>query len=403
MKKMYTLLLALAVFSFSYATNYPGNGKSGFGGPVGTGSLDVNDDGTNIQFKLNKGSGGLNDVLVVYIDVDDIVSGFGTTAVFTDESSGFNKAISGFTSTDNGGGPGRATFIFNGDFFPEYALAFGAGSNNGGRLVRLVSGGAHTLIASPTVAGGGSSNSSAFTVNITAAQLGISGTIGFKFMATYISNSGYRAEEAVGDPMSGFSQGWNSYTSTTSPLIYGTLAPVSLSRFNGSLSGNQATLVWETASENGTKMFDIQKSINGSSFQSIGNVPATNQINGATYRYMDDKAMDAKNYYRLRIVDIDGHTEYSQMVILSKGLLKNIRILGNPVTDKININIADDEISQFKISVYSPSGVAMVTRVYNHAGGSSICTLDLPQTCSGLVYVVVSKGTDKITVPVIVQ
>src|SRR5689334_10085698 len=38
--------LVFAIAPFAHATNYPGNGATGFGGPVGLGSLDITDSGT---------------------------------------------------------------------------------------------------------------------------------------------------------------------------------------------------------------------------------------------------------------------------------------------------------------------------------------------------------------------
>lgn len=400
MKKIYTLALALAAISFVNATNFPGNGKTGFGGPVGNGSLDINNDGVNIQFKLNKGGGGFNDILVIYLDVDETASGYGTTAAFTDVSSGLRKAISGY---DDASDRGRATIIFNNDFLPEFALAFGAGGNNGSELVQLVSGAEHISIATPSVAGGGSANSAAFSVVVTAAQLGLSNTIGFKFIATYISNTGYRADEAIGEPMTGFMQGWNSYTSSTSPLLYGVLAPVSLSKFSGSMSGSKATLLWETKSESGTRVFEIQKSSNGSAYQTIGSVASKNSINGASYSFIDNLANDTKNYYRLKIVDFDGYTAYSNELLLSKSMLKRVALMGNPTKDKVVLSIEDERLVDYVINIYSASGTALGSMIYSHSGGTGIATVQLPPAYTGIAFIVIANGIEKQTLRVLVQ
>ena len=39
------------------ATTYNGNTRTGFGGPVGAGSLDFSDDGTNLTVSFTRGSG----------------------------------------------------------------------------------------------------------------------------------------------------------------------------------------------------------------------------------------------------------------------------------------------------------------------------------------------------------
>src|SRR5437667_8014283 len=80
------------------AADYSGNGKNGFGGPIGQGSLSLTDDGTTISGTVMKGPNGFNDALVLY--VDSVPGGFSDTSGFADGADGLRKAISGF---DGGG------------------------------------------------------------------------------------------------------------------------------------------------------------------------------------------------------------------------------------------------------------------------------------------------------------
>src|ERR1044071_9225660 len=86
-------LLAITAGSLPAAT-YSGNGNSGFGGPIGLGSLTLTDDGTTVSGTVNKGPNGFNDVLVLYLDSTG--GGFGDTSGFADGADGLRKAISGF-------------------------------------------------------------------------------------------------------------------------------------------------------------------------------------------------------------------------------------------------------------------------------------------------------------------
>src|SRR5882762_10352862 len=104
----------------SHAATYSGNGNSGFGGPVGLGSLTLTDNGTTVSGTLNKGPNGLNDVLVLYID--SVGGGFSDSSGFADSADGLRKAISGFD-----GGGNRSVLTFNG-MLPDYAIALGPSS-----------------------------------------------------------------------------------------------------------------------------------------------------------------------------------------------------------------------------------------------------------------------------------
>ena len=82
-----------------------------------------------------------------------------------------------------------------------------------------------------------------FTVKIKASDLGLGSCITFKFIATTISLTAYRSEEAIGDPMTGFVQGWNPYTSVTPPLTYlSCAAPAGLTVTN--ITATSARLNW---------------------------------------------------------------------------------------------------------------------------------------------------------------
>src|SRR5438034_7840711 len=98
--KLSLVLLVSAASSLStYAATYSGNGNSGFGGPIGLGSLTLTDNGTTVFGTVNKGPNGFNDVLVLYIDSQ--AGGFADTSGFADGADGLRKAISGFDGGAN--------------------------------------------------------------------------------------------------------------------------------------------------------------------------------------------------------------------------------------------------------------------------------------------------------------
>src|SRR5256714_12827053 len=75
------------------AATYSGNGNSGFGGPIGQGSLTLTDDGTTVSGTLTRGAGNFNDALVLY--VDSVPGGFSDTSGFNDGGGGLRSGLSG--------------------------------------------------------------------------------------------------------------------------------------------------------------------------------------------------------------------------------------------------------------------------------------------------------------------
>ena len=193
------------------AADYSGNGKNGFGGPVGQGSLSLTDDGTTISGTLTRGAGGgFNDALVLY--VDSVQGGFSDTSGFADGFDGLRRAISGFDGVGN-----RSLLTMPSGFMPDYAIALGPKSDNYGGLWQLANGGPNSLISissvnlNPT----GNSASSTYTFSFDVSQIGLSPNSGksIRLLGTYISDSSYRSDEALAGDVSGV-QGWNDFTGT---------------------------------------------------------------------------------------------------------------------------------------------------------------------------------------------
>jgi hypothetical protein len=205
-----SLAAGLVLLSFSaLAATYPGNGNTGFGGPIGLGSLTLTDNGTTVSGTVNKGPNGFNDVLVLYIDSQ--AGGFSDTSGFADGADGLRKAISGFD-----GGGNRSLMTFNG-MLPDYAIALGPSSDNFGGMWQLANGGANSLnfITSVNLNPTGTPNNPTYTFSFNVSQIGITPNAGgtFAMLGTYISNSGYRSDEAVAGNDVG-AQGWNPFLQT---------------------------------------------------------------------------------------------------------------------------------------------------------------------------------------------
>src|SRR6267378_1696044 len=215
MKTTRFLALATSLLFLSLsiqAATYSGNGNSGFGGPIGLGSLTLTDDGTTVSGTVNKGPNGFNDVLVLYIN--SIGSGFSDTSGFADGADGLRKSISGFD-----GGANRSLLTMPGGFLPDYAIALGPASANFGGLWQLANGGANSLnfVSSVNLNPTGNNNSPTYTFSFNVSQIGLTPNSGatFSLLGTYISDSGYRSDEAMAGNDVG-AQGWNPFLGTAS-------------------------------------------------------------------------------------------------------------------------------------------------------------------------------------------
>jgi hypothetical protein len=115
--------------------------------------------------------------------------------------------------------------------------------------------------------------------------------------------------------------------------------PVSLLSFTAEQNENSVLLEWLTASEINNDYFEILRSQDGKSFESIqkiNGVGNSNQLNG--YTFIDKQPFKGQSYYRLLQVDFDGAKELHPVVSVVLKEEGSFNIFPNPASEKILIN-----------------------------------------------------------------
>jgi Secretion system C-terminal sorting domain len=123
---------------------------------------------------------------------------------------------------------------------------------------------------------------------------------------------------------------------TNVQLVRSGALPLTLISFSGSKQNNDALLQWKTANEINVSAFEIERSVSGQSFNSVGAVPA----GGNFYTYIDAGIFSStdKVFYRLKSIDKDGRFTYSAILRLSKQTSTTVTVYPNPVNDVLTIN-----------------------------------------------------------------
>ena len=130
-------------------------------------------------------------------------------------------------------------------------------------------------------------------------------------------------------------------------LILASVAlPVKLTSFTGVNKSNTITLNWQTAYEQNSSHYSIQRSVDGVNFTDVARVAANGTSNIAlNYSYNDILSASVKMYktvfYRLKSVDIDGN--FGNSDILAMQLDKtDIQLLlsPNPAKDVLQVQAA---------------------------------------------------------------
>jgi FG-GAP repeat/Secretion system C-terminal sorting domain len=97
----------------------------------------------------------------------------------------------------------------------------------------------------------------------------------------------------------------------------GTL-PITLLDFTGQAQGTESLLKWSTAQEENSDYFSVERSRDGQNFTAIGQVSAASNSDQTTnYSFTDPSPVTGNNYYRLNMVNRDGTSAYSGVVVVN--------------------------------------------------------------------------------------
>ncbi len=159
--------------------------------------------------------------------------------------------------------------------------------------------------------------------------------------------------------------------------------PILLLDFTATKQASTVQLDWKTSSEINSDHFEVEWSKDGSSWTNIGNVAAAgNSSTTKSYGLLhSNPVLNGVNYYRLKQVDVGGMSKYSDIKIVTFGGKTGIKILPNPVIDKLYIT-SDQAIVFKSVSLYSTEGKQLQT-LEKFATGSSI---DMSRYAAGTYY-----------------
>jgi len=133
--------------------------------------------------------------------------------------------------------------------------------------------------------------------------------------------------------------------------------PVELVFFDAEAIDNNAVLcTWQTATEVNNSHFEIERSEDGSEFEYVGRENGSGSSNVPTdYHFTDDSPYTGESYYRLRQVDFDGSSDYSEIRRVYIDKSTGIILFPNPAEEIVHVSVPKDvEVDSY--SIYNSIG-----------------------------------------------
>ncbi len=169
--------------------------------------------------------------------------------------------------------------------------------------------------------------------------------------------------------------------------------PVKLSKFEARATPNSIMLEWSTESEINNSGFEIERSVDGVKFTDITFVEGNNDSQRKnSYVYEDKTAIKGQEYYyRLKQIDFDGKTEYSDVRFATVASDEfEFSIAPNPAQDNVVVDLIGYQDEDVLIEIYTISG-SLVLSENRRVGEDTSMSLDISDL-SGAMYFI--KITD---------
>ena len=168
-------------------------------------------------------------------------------------------------------------------------------------------------------------------------------------------------------------------------------------------------MTWITASEENVSHFEVEKSIDGLRFETIGEVLANGNTNSLqSYTILDEYVAELNNYYRLKIFDLDGHFELSDVIHLKSSCFNDIDAIAlypNPVkrTGDLTLRIESSTVDlETELVIFDIQGKLVIKETIEVEKGDNIFKLNINHLSSGNYFLRIKNENISESLPFIV-
>lgn len=185
---------------------------------------------------------------------------------------------------------------------------------------------------------------------------------------------------------------------TTSPAA--TPLPVELLSFNAIYNDKKVDLTWTTATEINNDYFTIEKTKDGSTFETVSTVDGSgNSSSIIEYSDKDYAPYEGLSYYRLAQTDFNGEKHYSALVPVNYTMSDDgFTIYPNPASDASSVvmNLSFNEGQEVLVVVRDIQGKEFYSKVIVTTQNNELIAVDPEHKIAAGVYIVIATSENKI-------
>ena len=221
-------------------------------------------------------------------------------------------------------------------------------------------------------------------------------TVAHNTSSTWINAGAISTTGTIGSAVSVLSNPLSTFSSFTfGSTNLNNALPVTYFSFLAQRNGASNNISWSTSQEFNTNYFSVERSADGINFREVGKIKAAgNSHINRQYQYTDVSFEKGINYYRLRIVDNDNFSKYSEIKTVNNAGAVNFDIYPNPVLNSMQINIASEKTGNGKIIITNVSGQTIYTDKVQVSQGMNSISINVNKFPSGAYVLKVQLNGD---------
>ncbi|MBC7890091.1 MAG: hypothetical protein H7Z13_19620 [Ferruginibacter sp.] len=174
--------------------------------------------------------------------------------------------------------------------------------------------------------------------------------------------------------------------------------PVNFTSVTAIRKGEQIVVEWNVQNEINVAKYEVEKSMNGTDFYLV-NTSKLNGLNNSAgnYRWIDQLPITGNNFYRIKMIGVDGHFQYSATVkVTIANNLQQITVsTTQPATGNINLTFNNMPAGIYQAKLLNMQGQLMHIQKIQHPEGTVIEKIESGRAKAGAMYMLEIIGPDK--------
>jgi hypothetical protein len=191
-----------------------------------------------------------------------------------------------------------------------------------------------------------------------------------------------------------------SYASDRFKIVFTqqSVLPVTITSVNAIRNSDKTVgVLWKTANETNLNHYEVERSVNGVSFTSIGSVlPKANNGASAQYLFTDKDLIGGDLFYRIKAISEGGRVQYSSIVKIgaSKGT-GSMLVSPNPVENKqMTIRYDGVETGSYVLALLNGAGQKVCSTKITISGATGTQTIPMGKLVSSGNYLLLITSPD---------